>query len=224
MAGGTSQWLAGRILEVEIHVEPSILETLLGGQLESIPQELKRMIEGDEEQPYLQPQVTTTAMQQVLQQILNCPYQGLTKRIYLESKALEVLALRLEQILRKDSEPNLPLALRPDDLNRIYQAKDILIQNMDNPPSLLSLARQVGLNDYKLKIGFRHVFGTTAFGYLHTYRMEQARQLLETREMNVKEVANTVGFANSRYFSAAFKRQFGINPRSCLRGSLKNSV
>lgn len=88
---------------------------------------------------------------------------------------------------------------------------------MDDPPSLLALARQVGLNDFKLKRGFRQVFGTTAFGYLHDQRMERARQLLEERRFNVTEVACTVGYANPSHFAAAFKRKFGVNPGAYSR-------
>jgi AraC family transcriptional regulator, transcriptional activator of the genes for pyochelin and ferripyochelin receptors len=90
---------------------------------------------------------------------------------------------------------------------------------MDEPPSLLTLARQVGLNDFKLKRGFRQVFGTTVFGYLHEHRMERARQLLEERRLNVTAVACTVGYANPSHFAGAFKRKFGVNPSAYLRGA-----
>ena len=71
---------------------------------------------------------------------------------------------------------------------RIHQAKDILIRQIDNPPSLLSLARQVGINDFKLKQGFRQVFGTTVFGYLHSHRMERAAQLLQGNHIWSQEI------------------------------------
>ncbi len=53
-----------------------------------------------------------------------------------------------------------------------------MLRNISNPPSLIELARQVGINECTLKRGFRQIFGNTMFGYLHDYRMEQARQLL----------------------------------------------
>jgi AraC family transcriptional regulator, transcriptional activator of the genes for pyochelin and ferripyochelin receptors len=46
------------------------------------------------------------------------------------------------------------------------------------PPSLLELSRQIGLNDYKLKLGFKQLFGNTVFGYVWEQRMQQARFLL----------------------------------------------
>jgi AraC-like DNA-binding protein len=102
--------------------------------------------------------------------------------------------------------------LQADDIERIYQARDILRDRFKNPPSLINLAHQVGLNDYKLKIGFRHVFGTTTFGYLHSYRMEQASQLLRERHLSVTAVAKAVGYASRSSFVKAFQKKFGVSP------------
>jgi AraC-like DNA-binding protein len=78
---------------------------------------------------------------------------------------------------------------------------------------LIELARQVGLNDFKLKQGFRQVFGTSAFKYLHDYRLEKARQILALGEMKVEEVALRVGFNSRSYFALAFRQKFGLNPK-----------
>lgn len=172
---------------------------------------MKQLSEGSE-QPYDYLGKTTPVMQIALEQILNCPYQGLTKQIYLEGKCWELIALRLEQLVASYSQLSKSRVLQPDDIDRIHLAKEVLIRHLNNPPSLLGLARQVGLNDYKLKLGFRQVFGTTVFGYLHAYRMEQARLLLAERQMKAKEVAKLVGYASPSRFTAAFKRKFGVSP------------
>ncbi|WP_238393438.1 helix-turn-helix transcriptional regulator [Myxacorys almedinensis] len=83
-----------------------------------------------------------------------------------------------------------------------------------NPPSLLALARQVGLNDCKLKQGFQQVFHTTAFGYLRHYRMERARQLLMDSEVSIEQVAKMVGYSDRSRFAAAFRKEFGVNPKT----------
>lgn len=86
-------------------------------------------------------------------------------------------------------------------------------------PGLLEQMNQAGTNDYKLKIGFRQVFGTTVFGYLRNQRMEQARQLLLEKQMNVSEVAQTVGYTSFSRFSTAFKHYFGITPKAYQKNS-----
>lgn len=112
-----------------------------------------------------------------------------------------------------------PTCIRPSEIDRLHQAKEILLQDIENPPSLLELAHKVGLNDYKLKSGFRQVFGTTVFGYLHQQRMQQAHHLLQVNELNVTEVANLVGYTSLSAFSTAFKKFYGISP-SHLRATV----
>ncbi|GAB4341955.1 MAG: hypothetical protein OHK0047_33800 [Leptolyngbyaceae cyanobacterium] len=105
--------------------------------------------------------------------------------------------------------------IRSSDLERLYQAQAILRQDLENPPSLLELAKQVGLNDYKLKSGFRQIFGTTVFGYLHQQRMQRAYELLTSSDLKVTEVASQVGYTSLSAFSTAFKKSFGISPSHC---------
>lgn len=215
----TEAWLAGqRILRVKLLVDlRSFFETFGVEQLELLPRELKPVVEGSELQPHYRSGITVPAMQVALQQLLNCPYHGLMQRIYLESKALELMVLQFTQFLDDKHCRERSVQLRSDDIERIHQAKAILVNRMKNPPSLLELARQVGVNDHKLKQGFRQVFGTTAFGFLHQHRLEQARQLLEADELSVAGIAEKIGFADSSYFAAAFRKQFGLNPRSYRR-------
>lgn len=72
----------------------------------------------------------------------------------------------------------------------------------------------MGLNEFTLKQGFRQVFGTTAFGWLHHHRMERVKELLETGHYNVTEAAREVGFSNRGHFAASFRKKFGVNPKA----------
>lgn len=202
---------SGRRLAVDIHLEPHLLESLCAGQTESLSSELKRIIDGDESLPFL-PCTTTSEIQQAVQSILNCPYQDPIRQMYLEAKTLEILALQLEVMSADCQKPNKSLNLERHDIDRIYDAKEILTQHLDNPPSLMELARQVGLNEYKLKVGFRQVFNTTAFSYLRDCRMERARELLREQQ-TIASVAARVGYASPTAFNRAFQCKFGINPK-----------
>lgn len=106
------------------------------------------------------------------------------------------------------------ISFSPDDLKRLHQAKEILTHRLTNPPSLMELSRQVGLNDYKLKQGFRHIFGTTVFAYLRACRMKRAQQLLIAQELSIAQVAHAVGYASQSRFCDAFKKQFGTTPKA----------
>lgn len=203
------------ILKVDIHLESVNSDNLLiAGMLETLPINARRCIEDDNPNEFSEINVITPAMRLALEQTLHCPFQGWTKKMYLESKCLELIALKIEQIKEMGKTSNVEYSLSSDDIERIYAAKEILVTRPDRPPSLMTLSRQVGLNDFKLKVGFKEVFGTTVFGYLYQHRMEMARQLLNQGSLKVKDVAQMVGYASPSRFSTAFRKQFGVNPKA----------
>ncbi|MEA5552701.1 AraC family transcriptional regulator [Anabaena cylindrica UHCC 0172] len=179
-----------------------------------LPETLRQMIKvGEPTQFHQCLGKNTMAMEQVLQQILHCPYQGITRQMYLEAKALELLILQFTN-WAETSHQSAAAKLRKDDIERLNAAKDILMRTMNNPPTLLELARQVGINERKLKQGFRQVFGTTVFGYLQDYRLQQAQQLLKKRDMSIARVATAIGYTNPEAFSVAFRRKFAVGPKA----------
>jgi AraC-like DNA-binding protein len=197
---------------ITFYIEPKTLYNLIGDRFAQLPNYLQQMITGEDPAPYFQPCAMNAAMWMAAEQVWSCPYQMLTRQLYLEAKAIELIALYFQECTTEMKSVSKYSALRSGDIDRIYQAKNILIQQIDNPPSLIELAKQVRLNDYKLKLGFRQVFGKTVFGYLRDYRMQQAKQLLDQDTMTIAEVAYAVGFANRGRFAAAFKQAYGINP------------
>lgn len=218
-----------RILKIDLHVHPQYFSSWAAQLWEGLARRGQEGFNASSRYGFCQFDHTTPAMDLLLHQILHCPYQGVTEKLYLESKVLELMALRLHQMgshnpgktASRLDKSNGSRLIHPDDVQRIHQAKEILLSNLNNPPSLLALARQVGLNDCTLKRGFRQVLGTTTFGYVHEQRMHWARKLLEQQRMSVREVACTVGYLNPSQFTAAFKRTYGITPSSCLRNSLE---
>ena len=179
------------------------------GHDSALPEPLQQSLQGQRFHQSLGP--ISSVMQSLLQQILCCPYAGVTQALYLESKALELLTLQFELWKQQElSTPKLPT----DEVDRLHQAQELLIQNVDDPPLLIELAHQVGLNDRKLKQGFRQLFGTTVFGYLQDYRMGQAKQLLEEDSLSVAAIATSVGYRNPEAFSTAFRRKFSVSPKA----------
>ncbi len=201
------------VLVLTISLSPALFEEIVPEALQDI-QLNNIFIQTDHSEISGTLGATTPAMLTALQQILHCPHQGAIKRLYLESKALELIALKLSQIKQAHSQKPLDTRLKADDIQRIYMAKEILLREIEQPPSIVDLAKRVKINDCKLKQGFRQVFGTTVFGCLSQHRMERAKQLLETQDFRVAQVAQAVGYANPSKFSAAFKRQFGFTPKA----------
>ncbi|WP_121969933.1 AraC family transcriptional regulator [Leptolyngbya sp. BC1307] len=203
-----------QVLDVSFHLEPELFCTWMGDRLEQSTTPVKALVNAPSQARYTYASSPTVAMQATIQQILNCPYTGLTQQIYLESKVWELMALHLEQMLQHQLDQPPKQTLKPDDIQRLHYVREILKLQLNDPPSLNGLARQVGLNEFTLKQGFRHLFGTTVFGCLHHYRMERAKTLLADGHLNVTEVARDVGFTSRGHFAAAFRKKFGVNPKT----------
>lgn len=199
---------------VQLSINPNLLKALVEEQHDHSHISLNHVLPSAQSGFHWQTGTITPAMTIALYQILQCPYQGLTKQIYLESKSLELIALQVNQLTQQQSYLQQSPLLKSGDIDRIHLAKDILVRNLDHPPSLLSLARQAGINSFKLKQGFRQIFNTTVFGYLHLHRMEEARRLLQLGDLSVAQVALAIGYSNPSKFSAAFKKKFGISPKA----------
>lgn len=218
MAPKTLVHFSQSVKTIDIHINADAFKTFLGIPDDAITPEFKNLFRKSDQEYYIRVGTITTQMQLVLLQIMQCPLQGLFKRIYLESKVMELIALRLQQDRIGNTIFHPQNTLKRHITERIYHAKNILERHLDNPPSLSELATQVGISEYQLKDGFQKIFGVSTFQYLHQYRMEKARLLLYERSMSIAEVANTVGYSHLGRFSVNFKRKFGISPSDCLKG------
>ena len=199
---------------ITIVVEPEILYSFTASGNGELPKHLRHLIRPPEREGYARSGNTQLAMAAVLQQILHCSYQGITKRAYLEGKVVELAALVLDHEIAIQQGEVKKTTLKPEQIERVHYAREILLRDSDNPPSLEALAQQVGLNDFMLRQGFRQAFGTTVFGQLQAHRLEIAKQLLAEQDISVMEVAQRVGYASVPSFVKAFKRKFEITPKT----------
>lgn len=203
-----------QLKSVRIYMSIEFLQEFSVYKSKILPQQLNDLVEGKSRSIFLYSLGEMTyPMLSILEQILTCSYQDMIERLYLESKVLELIVLQFNQLLQIQEKSSHNGDLGSNDISCIYQAKEILISNLQNPPSLVELSRQVGLNDYKLKRGFRQVFNTTVYKYLQSYRMEQAKLLLNQPLLSVGNVARNVGYSSQSRFCDAFKKTFGMTPR-----------
>lgn len=203
---------------VELHIHPDEARRLLESSGPAVGHPLHPIMMQDEAPPSSVQTVLPPALEDIAHQIMRCPFEGAARQLFMESKALEIVALELDAFARH--RPLNESLRREQDLERLEDARFILEKEFQDPPSLMELARRVGLNDFKLKRGFRHFYNTTVFGYVRRLRMEKARALLESGDLNVTEVAIATGYNCFGHFSAAFKKHFGLLPSEFRRSRL----
>ena len=207
-----------RQVGVDIHMTPALFLQFFANADGDLPTPLQPLVQGNDWQHRFSPQMTGT-MRTVVQQMIDCPFLGAPKRMYLQGKVFELIALQLDGI-SESAVASTSTSLKSDTVARIHHAAAILRSQLETPPSQTELAQQVGIAYCTLHKGFREIFGMTPFVYLTRCRMEQAEQLLRQPNYTVTAVANQVGYANPAQFALAFKRHFGITPRDCMRGTV----
>lgn len=149
----------------------------------------------------------------ILNQITNYNLSPSLKSVYIQGKIYELLSHYFTPSNYDIDEESCPFIANEETVSKIKQVKEIIIEQMSNPPSLTELAKEVGLNIKKLKTGFKDVYGYPVFTFLLNYKMELAKKLLQDNQLNVNEIALQLGYSSSSHFIAAFKKKYGITPK-----------
>ena len=202
---------------LSIYITPDLLNNYLGNYFTNLPETLRDILEGCMDIGFYQNGPLARIMDTAIDGLITCPYTGPARRLYMESKIIELIAHKFAQVCLPNPVPTSPADLHPHDMERIRYARDILCSDLENPPKLHELARSVGINHGKLNLGFRKIYGTTVFGYLRQMRLLEAKRLIDQGDMNVTEVAFSVGYNSLPSFSKAFSDFFGLPPMQCLK-------
>lgn len=149
-----------------------------------------------------------------LNQIIEHSIPKNMEKLYLKAKIYELLSVYFQP--EDDEFQNCPFLEEEENVEKIKQAKAIIIERMAEPPTLTELAQEVGLPLHYLKDGFKQIYGETVFTFLWEYKMEFARRELETKKLNVSEIAYKLGYSTPSHFIAAFKKKYGITPKKYM--------
>jgi AraC-like DNA-binding protein len=153
-----------------------------------------------------------------LDALLNHSYSGALENIFVNAKVHELLLYSLECLV-DEKEEGFTCKFLADESGRerIYRARDILLQHIGDPITIKELSRKVAMNECYLKKGFKEVFGTTIFDFYQQQRMEHAKYLLYEKGLSVTDVSALLGYSSISHFSAAFKKHTGIKPCELLQ-------
>ena len=151
------------------------------------------------------------AQEQALRNIFDCPLTGKLGYLLIETSIRQFMLLQMHELFHPTKGADKQSHSKRD-VEIIHSLKEHLSMTFLDDHSLVSLARHFGTNTNKLMTMFKMIFGKSIFEYISERRMEHARLLLENNDIQITEVARTVGYKNANHFSAAFKRMYGLNP------------
>lgn len=198
-----------------VHIRPEKMSELLGAYVPELEKYSEKIYAG---QPFLLESPTpvlTAKMKYVFDTIWDYPDPDGLKKLYIESKVLDLLSLQCQLLLQEPAKKRNPLPAA--DIDKLHAARMLLEQRLEQPPSLAELSKLCQLNEFKLKKGFRELFNTTVYGFVHESRLTRAQQMIREGQQNMSEIAYQLGYSHPQHFQRAFKKQFGVTPGSLLR-------
>lgn len=154
-------------------------------------------------------------LHKVIDEILDCPYDEATSHFYFDIKVREYFYKLLKECASAQETRHRFTAYEMD---RLVMARDILLSDLSKPPlTIRQLAKQAGINEFKLKVGFSQYFKTGVFECFQRARMYKAKQLLLQTNKPIKEICTMAGYPRMTNFITAFRKFFGKTPGSLRR-------
>ena len=148
----------------------------------------------------------------ILNELRRFDTKSSTKKLFLKAKIYELFS-HLYNRNRDLNVEQCPFLTNEENFKKIKKAKDIIIENMTNPPSLIELSEEINLSLKKLKEGFKKIYGKPVYQFLIEYKMELAKKLLSENNYNVNEVSIKLGYSTASHFITAFKKKYGLTPK-----------
>ncbi len=101
-------------------------------------------------------------------------------------------------------------------INQLHEIKEILLENIASPPTLKTLSERTNLSEYKIKEGFKKLYGKSISNFLLDTKLEIGKEKLDLKVKQVKEIAYDLGYENPSHFIEAFKKKYGITPKQWM--------
>ena len=154
---------------------------------------------------------TTNHLQiQALKQIQSPPIADALQPAYIQSKVKELFLLTIGAY--EENEDSNRAVISAQDVDRLYGAREYLSQNYLLPLTLEEISKKFLLNDFKLKSGFKKLYGITVFKYIQQLRMEHAATLVQNGGYTIGEIAEIIGYNSDAAFIRSFKKHNGYTP------------
>ncbi|MFM0004799.1 MULTISPECIES: GlxA family transcriptional regulator [Paraburkholderia] len=119
-------------------------------------------------------------------------------------------------------------------LARTRQAEDAVIARCQSwisdhyaqPSPVSKMMQMSGLPERSFKRRFQQATGMSPLAYVHTLRLEEAKQMLETDTQPIEAIANEVGYEDAGFFSRLFRRKVSLTPAQYRRrfGALRDAI
>ncbi|WP_308992947.1 AraC family transcriptional regulator [Mariniflexile litorale] len=156
--------------------------------------------------------VLNRKLRNIVNEFLNCSFDGLSKQSYLESKLTELILMALSS---GDSETVIN-EIRKEDRENLIRIENYIRTHLKEELNIEKLSLLAGFNTSKFKIVFKQVYGMPVFKYITSLRIEKAIELISKHNYNISQASYEVGYKNPQHFTVAFKKKLGYLPSQLI--------
>ncbi|WOD44393.1 AraC family transcriptional regulator [Hwangdonia lutea] len=151
-------------------------------------------------------------MADLIKKTRNIKTKGMLRVLKIEAKIYEILTLHIQRHNRLQQGVPLPTSLIKSELVKVRKLGEAILKNPAKDYSLEQLSTESGLSQAKLQDGFKFLYTRTVTEYIRHVRLESARNLMMTTDLNISQIVYTIGFTSRSYFSKIFKEKYDITP------------
>lgn len=144
--------------------------------------------------------------------------KGMIKMLIKEGIVFQILSehiLQHNKDVKLNKEPN--SSLSKQELNTIRKISTKILKDVSVNYTVEELAEDSALTQAKLQEGFKLLYTKTVTEYIRHIRLEEARDLINTTDLNISQIVYTIGFSSRSYFSKIFKKKYQISPSEFLK-------
>ena len=94
----------------------------------------------------------------------------------------------------------------------VKEAEALIMQDLTKRITAKEMADRFGISESSFKLYVKGILGESYLAYFRRKRMEKAAELLESTNLKVIEIANTVGYENQGKFAKVFAEVYGVSP------------
>jgi AraC family transcriptional activator of pyochelin receptor len=156
--------------------------------------------------------VISPEVRSILTNIIQCSFQGTLRLLYLESQIKLLLTHLIYEFRTATAQEQRIDLLNARDVEVLQEVSKYVSHHFLDDFSLYNICRNFGINEFKLKYGFKKLFGVSLMKLVQEKRMTHAREMLLQSDKMVTDIAFEVGYSSTGNFSKAFRNFYGMAP------------
>lgn len=151
--------------------------------------------------------------------------KGMIRILIKEGIVYQILSehmLQHDKDVKLKKQPNTSLTKK--ELNSVRKIAEKILKDVSKDYTVEELANISGLTQAKLQEGFKSLYTRTVTEYIRHIRLEEARDLMNTTDLNISQIVYTIGFSSRSYFSKIFKKKYNISPSEFIKNKQEADI